>query len=796
MLTLLALHVFIVAVLAIGVEAGCRLGRFRPAVRHALWLVVLIKLCLPPVLPWPSLFEDMFPESPRVLNEIGFVLTSDSLSPNGESVTGIAVNPSASKTVPEEVHQQKARTELPFATLFLSAWGVGALFVAGRNFDRIRRFRMLLASADSAPGWLRECSNELAEVIGVRPPEILTATGLASAVVWNPLRSKVLVSKELFDVLSRDEWRGIIAHELAHLKRGDLWVGWFELVAVCLWWWNPLMGIIRQRLHLYAELACDAWVLWALPESGCQYAKVLFRIASEGAPCRVNSPAFGMASGSVASFRARLALLLQGGAPRQVPKTAVIAIAALLISVAPAMTPTVRAEKKARSGSPVVFEKLQTPENTHGAEAVMETRIYVTKDRVKGLGNDSGKPSNGCGTPQLSILKIANSPQETKVSSVPIKMAGTSLSWNGEDEPKSLGIVHVASPSFALRPKDLVSVSMGLPCQVLDWLKIERPSVLKMTASREKERVASTLTLFPQDEPQDCTAQTSFNLGLVSEEWTFSEIEILGEGNRRARILLFAKLTPVESAQPERELPVPAHGEFTISHIKKEPIDPSKVVYVTLKHVEASVKDVEEIASGLKRISDAETKPGDLRLYSIPNQDEYEKLFKRLNNAPGATLVSAPSVSFIVEQAPIKTLGNANVDTFFDNSPLFKSYAGDMQAKVLIGEYLSELFPAKIGEKPEEISYGTFFAIDSDSEIRDGALGMHFCFCSKDLVRHETGRFLWKKELRPDVVETAADVKLRQRFGEALCFIVKDLDPKKLRMVFLVVDQREDILSK
>ena len=31
----------------------CRFGRFRPAVRHALWLLVLLRFPSPPLLPWP-----------------------------------------------------------------------------------------------------------------------------------------------------------------------------------------------------------------------------------------------------------------------------------------------------------------------------------------------------------------------------------------------------------------------------------------------------------------------------------------------------------------------------------------------------------------------------------------------------------------------------------------------------------------------------------------------------------------------------------------------------------------------
>src|SRR5262245_40288169 len=53
MLWWLAQNALAAAVLAIIVAAVCRLGRFSPPVRHALWLVVLIKLLTPPIVAWP-----------------------------------------------------------------------------------------------------------------------------------------------------------------------------------------------------------------------------------------------------------------------------------------------------------------------------------------------------------------------------------------------------------------------------------------------------------------------------------------------------------------------------------------------------------------------------------------------------------------------------------------------------------------------------------------------------------------------------------------------------------------------
>src|SRR5262249_41576394 len=53
MLWWLVQNAVLAALLAGIVALICRLTRLRPAVRHALWLLVLIKLVTPPLVHWP-----------------------------------------------------------------------------------------------------------------------------------------------------------------------------------------------------------------------------------------------------------------------------------------------------------------------------------------------------------------------------------------------------------------------------------------------------------------------------------------------------------------------------------------------------------------------------------------------------------------------------------------------------------------------------------------------------------------------------------------------------------------------
>ncbi len=56
-----------------------------------------------------------------------------------------------------------------------------------------------------------------------------------------------------------DERRAVLAHELAHVRRGDFAAGVAAQLAVALHFYHPLAHWLAARLRLEQELAADAW---------------------------------------------------------------------------------------------------------------------------------------------------------------------------------------------------------------------------------------------------------------------------------------------------------------------------------------------------------------------------------------------------------------------------------------------------------------------------------------------------------------------------------------------------------
>jgi hypothetical protein len=131
---------------------------------------------------------------------------------------------------------------------------------------------------------------------------------------------------------------GLIVHELAHVKRRDHLVGWVELAAGVVWWWNPLFWFVRAALREQAELACDAWVISTLPNGRRAYAESL--LALSGAALRgTRSPGMavlGIRASSRRVLERRLVMIMKGRVPLRLPVAGVFTIALIAAATLPA----------------------------------------------------------------------------------------------------------------------------------------------------------------------------------------------------------------------------------------------------------------------------------------------------------------------------------------------------------------------------------------------------------------------------------------------------------------------------
>lgn len=220
--------------------------RLKPGWRHALWLLVLLRLALPWTTPSPaSLFNwlKLPAPAPRVDAEPADVQTTGDPVENAEGSTATMSTTGVSG----------------LAWL----WATGAFFLAScalvNQFKFRRRIRHVRPVTDGATlSLLEDCK----ALMGVGTPVTLIETeAIQSPTLFGFVRPRILLPKGLVSSFTTNELRHVFLHELAHIKRLDILTGWVALALQAVHWFNPLVWLAFHRLRADRELACDALAL-------------------------------------------------------------------------------------------------------------------------------------------------------------------------------------------------------------------------------------------------------------------------------------------------------------------------------------------------------------------------------------------------------------------------------------------------------------------------------------------------------------------------------------------------------
>lgn len=355
MIQWLILHTVESTALAVVVWLLCGGLRPRPAVRHALWLVVLAKLLTPPLVRWPWALPALLPSPTAVTVALppaavtaAPVEETPSLAPAPAPAPTVEDVPDAKEEVVVRrlpVHVPAVETESPSPEpeeaparswiLDITEWiWFGGACVAGLvQLARVVRLRGRLKRGLPAPAWLEALTADAAGVLKVRPPRVLVLPGVSSPMVCALDGPRLIWPMGLEDRLPADGRRAVLLHELAHLRRRDHWVGWLLLVGGCVWWWHPLFALVRRRLGREAELACDARVVEAMPGARRAYAEALLEVSQR--PSAMAAPILGAASGR-RELERRLVMIMRGSGSGRLSWRALVGVGVLGLLALPA----------------------------------------------------------------------------------------------------------------------------------------------------------------------------------------------------------------------------------------------------------------------------------------------------------------------------------------------------------------------------------------------------------------------------------------------------------------------------
>ena len=258
---------------------------YSPAQRARLLLAGMALLALLPLLSFllPPLQLNLLPEARDIPPDLSSALAQ-------APAAAVAGAPQSAAPPPPLVTQ---------AQLLILLWvGGAALILARLGCGIVMLHRWTRNASDvSSRHW-----TEALHRSGAASVRLLATREVEAPLSWGLARPTILMPSDLVNE-ARDA-DAVIAHEVAHIRRGDWAALLFARVVLALYWFNPLVWLLERALLHEAEQAADAEALKIVQP--VLYAETLLRVASgRHVPVAANSIAAG-------ALRKRLLRVLEG----------------------------------------------------------------------------------------------------------------------------------------------------------------------------------------------------------------------------------------------------------------------------------------------------------------------------------------------------------------------------------------------------------------------------------------------------------------------------------------------------
>ena len=363
--TLLIAQAWQVAVLGVLACIAVRLfAADRPHLSHAIWALVLIKCMVPPVMSSPvspfswiegrsSQFQSIA-QSPMASIEPTRVLiqprvsvparraapqqTQDhSLVSNAPQSLVLTQsnkpndlkNASASPNIRKNLNidtatrmptwAERATRILPVATVWV--WLTGAVIGLIVMIFRFALFLFWLSRSPAVKAaQVEACVEKLRRQLGIRfPVRVKVSARPVGPAVIGVVRPTILLPAAMIESKTDAEIEPLIAHELIHIRRGDLWWAMLQTVVTRLFWFHPLVWLASKMLTCESERCCDEETIAGLGCRPADYARGLLEVLERKHQLRVAPALPGVRPVEITSARLERVMRLRNGIQKRTP---------------------------------------------------------------------------------------------------------------------------------------------------------------------------------------------------------------------------------------------------------------------------------------------------------------------------------------------------------------------------------------------------------------------------------------------------------------------------------------------
>ena len=244
-------------------------GRLPIRWHYCLWLLLLIRMAT----PWlPESKISVFNWVPRSIQHGGIIRSLS--QPQDARGMGFYMRGDTADSQEAESETTLVKLARILPVLWLLGGAALALYVGACNFHLwwlVTRERPL--TDQKILDLLEDCKAEMGvrNILG-----IVTTDKVRSAALFGFIRPRLLLPAGMVETLSLEELRYVFLHELGHLRRRDIYIGWLMSLLQIIHWFNPFVWLAFYRMQSDRELACDALVLsYARSDESKEYGRTI-----------------------------------------------------------------------------------------------------------------------------------------------------------------------------------------------------------------------------------------------------------------------------------------------------------------------------------------------------------------------------------------------------------------------------------------------------------------------------------------------------------------------------------------
>lgn len=173
-------------------------------------------------------------------------------------------------------------TASPFWFDYLSCliciWVLGVVLLLGRSLWRFGQFHRQVMQSDYVPVRLQRLVSQLRDEASFnRSVRVVVSEQNFGPACLGVFRPTLIIPKAIA------EWpdrliKPVLAHELVHARRGDVFWGYIQFAAQVMWWFHPVVWWVGQKAHVLCERCCDEEVVARFRFPPGDYAESLVRV--------------------------------------------------------------------------------------------------------------------------------------------------------------------------------------------------------------------------------------------------------------------------------------------------------------------------------------------------------------------------------------------------------------------------------------------------------------------------------------------------------------------------------------